>query len=276
MAGPEPLVSRSARDNWNYTSEIFAFSHRLGISELDHESIVKALTNKSFFERKDVEEGALYPQPSMDEEIQIMKTKAMRIFEKKEFIIAVAMHLASSEVLAQIINHLGIQHLVRTGEFPPSEETLQTALLALLASIDVAKARNFIRNFVLPPAGEQPWVALDLASQNALLRIWKVLDEPRVFPFKCENVYELRFEKAQKANHSLMDIVSVDTDVGLYSPEELAQDPLDPVDTTRFYQNKVNPELGLPHRKRLRHMFSYGSIMRRPRRSMVKPQPHNI
>ena len=66
------------------------------------------------------------------------------------------------------------------------------------------------------------------------------------------------------------------TDVGLYSPEELAQDPLDPVDTTRFYQNKVNPELGLPHRKRLRHMFSYGSIMRRPRRSMVKPQPHNI
>ena len=64
--------------------------------------------------------------------------------------------------------------------------------------------------FLTVAAGEQPWVALDLASQNALLRIWKVLDEPRVFPFKCENVYELRFEKAQKANHSLMDIVSVE------------------------------------------------------------------
>jgi len=66
------------------------------------------------------------------------------------------MHLASNEVLAQIINHLGIQHLVRTGEFPPSEETLQTALLALLASIDVTKARNFIRNFVLPRLCEVP------------------------------------------------------------------------------------------------------------------------
>jgi len=64
--------------------------------------------------------------------------------------------------------------------------------------------------FLTIAAGEQPWVALDLASQNALLRIWKVLDEPRVFPFKCENVYELRFEKAQKANHSLMDIVAVE------------------------------------------------------------------
>lgn len=70
---------------------------------------------------------------------------------------------------------------------------------------------HFFNVFILTiAAGEQPWVALDLASQNALLRIWKVLDEPRVFPFKCENVYELRFEKAQKANHSLMDIVSVE------------------------------------------------------------------
>lgn len=66
------------------------------------------------------------------------------------------MHLASADVLIQIINHLGIQHLVRTGEFPPSEETLQTALMALLASIDVTKARNFVRNFILPRLTELP------------------------------------------------------------------------------------------------------------------------
>lgn len=67
----------------NYTSEIFAFSHRLGISELDHESIVKALTNKSFFERKDVEEDALYPQPSMDEEVHIMKNESNEDLREK-------------------------------------------------------------------------------------------------------------------------------------------------------------------------------------------------
>ncbi|KAF7638233.1 Ku domain-containing protein [Meloidogyne graminicola] len=293
MAGPEPLVSRSAMDNWNYTSEIFAFSHRIGIPELDHDAIVKALTNKSFFERKDVEEGALYAQPSMEGEYkQIKKNESNEeLLEKgealfrhillsylrahwpvapEEFIIAVAMHLASADVLIQIINHLGIQHLVRTGEFPPSEETLQTALMALLASIDVTKARNFVRNFILPPAGEQPWVALDMAAQNALLKLWKVLDEPRVFPFKFEQIYESRFEKAQRSNHSLKDICAKDTDIGIYSAEELAQDPLDPVDMANFYQNRVKPTLGLPHRKRLRHLFSYGSIMRRARRSMIE------
>lgn len=98
MAGPEPLVSRSAMDNWyiylslffkyfrNYTSEIFAFSHRIGIPELDHDAIVKALTNKSFFERKDVEEGALYAQPSMEGEYkQIKKNESNEELLEKGF-----------------------------------------------------------------------------------------------------------------------------------------------------------------------------------------------
>ena len=69
---------------------------------------------------------------------------------------------------------------------------------------------NIILNYFLNylAGGEQPWVALDLAAQDGLLRIWKVLDEPHVFPFKFEEDYASRFERAQKPNHSLADVCS--------------------------------------------------------------------
>lgn len=47
---------------------------------------------------------------------------------------------------------------------------------------------------------------MDLAAQDGLLRLWHVADEPRVFPFKCEELYAERFEKAQQPNHRLNDI----------------------------------------------------------------------
>jgi hypothetical protein len=133
-------------------------------------------------------------------------------------------------------------------------------------------------------------VALDLASQNALLRLWKVLDEPRVFPFKFDEVYSSRYANAQSPNHSLKDVCSEKldfylnkiatrsfrTDINVYTNEELAEDPIDPAEMARQYYTKIRPVVGEPHRRRLKHMFHKGTIQRFTKRAQVVPRPHNI
>jgi hypothetical protein len=74
-------------------------------------------------------------------------------------------------------------------------------------SIIPLSTSSIYKNFIyFLAAGEELWVALDLAAQNALLSLWRVTDEPRVFPYKLEEVYASRFERAQRQNHSIGDI----------------------------------------------------------------------
>ncbi|KAL3106170.1 hypothetical protein niasHT_016857 [Heterodera trifolii] len=360
MAGPEPLRGRASEDNWNYPSEISALSHRLHIPDMDNALIVQALTDKSYFTRNDLDDeamgddGPLTTEVARDKSNDQLVEKGMPLFRHivltylrahwplapEEFIIAVATRIAPTSALAELATQLGLHHVVRTAEFPPSQQTLQSTLLAFVGAMDVAKARDFVRRFVLPrlyevpledvlpfrqpfavlgdylrkwqgatdieprtigsgavmtatpfyevaiyvdkqqivgqSGGEFPWVALDLAAQNGLLRLWRVADHPRVFPFKFEEVYATRFEQAQQRNHRLSDVCGENTDLSLYTPEELARDPIDMVDMCNQYYTKIRPDVGIPLRRRQRHKFSRGTISRLSRRFLVKPTIFNI
>lgn len=70
MLGSDAETSRSSQDDWsvlcpfpeknyrsrNYSSELYALSHRLKIPEVNLELIMQALTDQSFFESQDIEE----------------------------------------------------------------------------------------------------------------------------------------------------------------------------------------------------------------------------
>lgn len=87
---------------------------------------------------------------------EVLESKNNIILLFKEFIFNVAIRLASAESLGEVANHLGIQHVIRTGEFPPSDATIHATLFALFGIMDVAKARAFILKFVLPRIYEVP------------------------------------------------------------------------------------------------------------------------
>lgn len=61
----------------------------------------------------------------------------------EEYITAAYDQLCSSASLTQIATSLEIDHVIRTGEFPPDQSTLVGGLLALVAVLDSKAAEKF-------------------------------------------------------------------------------------------------------------------------------------
>lgn len=69
----------------------------------------------------------------------------------EEFICrVVAQHLLSDETLVELANSLGLNNLVRTKEFPPVNTTLINSVYALVGTLELNKAQNFVLRFIMP------------------------------------------------------------------------------------------------------------------------------
>jgi len=355
LAGGEPLIHRSSLPNWDYNSEIFAFRHRIYGDDKENGHFVRALTNSSFFDRKDVSENASFSQPSLEEEISSREDNSELISEgtnllnsiitgyfrahfpkaPEEFISALTDVLASDEVLSDAATALGMQHLVRTGEFPPAASSLADAFKAVLTVLSPERRQRAVVDIIIPKAvqlpledilpfknplaiatdyatkclsaksveprvmhssgqdsatplwvvgvyadekligsapGETLTVAVDLAAQATLLRLWGVTTNT-LLTFG-EDVYQKNLSSLPK-NHSLYEICDKERDLTLLTREELSYDPLD-VLTIASNIKEIEKEIGIPKWKHLRHKFSRGSLFRRSFRYLVKPRPHSI
>lgn len=58
--------------------------------------------------------------------------------------------MLSDEPLVELANSLGLNHLVRTKEFPPTNRTFIDSIYALVGTLELEKAQNFIIRFILP------------------------------------------------------------------------------------------------------------------------------
>ncbi|TKR68023.1 hypothetical protein L596_024073 [Steinernema carpocapsae] len=171
LIGADPLVSRSSQLNWDYASEIYAFSHRVGAVELSQETVKKALTNPSFFTRPDVEADATGAQPSREDStsaeigdnsefVTIGNQRLMGLtsaylrahFPKtpEDFINAVASDLCSDELLSTLASYVGMNHLVRTGEFPPTASSLASVFRSLVGCLPKERSEQLVIDFLLP------------------------------------------------------------------------------------------------------------------------------
>lgn len=68
----------------------------------------------------------------------------------EELIEAIDAHLLTDECLAEIANHLGIDHLIRTKEFPVSKESSADAFRALAGVFSDEKVKNVVIDFIVP------------------------------------------------------------------------------------------------------------------------------
>ncbi|CAB3403308.1 unnamed protein product [Caenorhabditis bovis] len=179
----------------DYHSEIFAFGHRIGAPEIKENQLIQALTNESYYERKDVRE--MEETGEHNSELVVKGEQNMSKWLKRylrfhlsnapeEMIEAIDEHLLSDECLAQIARHLGIDHLVRTKEHPVSEESCADALRALAGIVADEKAKNIVIDFIVPqlidvdfadiyPLADPLGVLTDLLKQQGVGEI-----EPRV------------------------------------------------------------------------------------------------
>ncbi|KAI6190404.1 Ribosomal protein L44, mitochondrial [Aphelenchoides bicaudatus] len=354
LIGADPLISRSAYPNWNYPSEISALKHRIDVPEFDTKLLVQTLTNPSFFDRADVLGEASGAQPSREETIEgnenntefidsgehRMAWQLSSILRHRwpkapeEFIQIVVEKLLDPSLLVTAAEHLSIQHLVRTSEFPPSVETKVDALKALVGALSPKRVHSFICEFILPPIsnftledvmpfreplpiledylkaegveeveprllhssgvdsfmplyvvgifadkelvgqspGERLSIAVDLAAQDSLLKVWGVRWVEQSYNFVNSEIPN----SFEKPNHHLSSIVQKDRDTSLLTWQEMVAEPIDKVAVAQNYANKILPETGVALRRRARHKFSRGTLAKRSFRYLVKPRPFTI
>ncbi|MCP9258676.1 Carboxyl transferase domain protein [Dirofilaria immitis] len=174
LAGADPVLSRSAYPNWygtdvNYDSEIYAFGHRIGAPETDKNALIQALTDSSFYQRADMAEESTNAQPSKQESYTVKEhnkefiQRGSELLWKstcaylryglfhapEELITTLALKLVADEQIATLATYLGINNLIRTAEFPPSNASLCNAFKALIATLPYQRAIALIRNVVI-------------------------------------------------------------------------------------------------------------------------------
>uniref|UniRef100_A0A914YZ07 Large ribosomal subunit protein mL44 n=1 Tax=Panagrolaimus superbus TaxID=310955 RepID=A0A914YZ07_9BILA len=220
IAGAEPITHRAFLPNWNYGSELFAFRHRLHGEDKENEHFIKALTNPSFFTRKDVADDASYAQPSLEKEIESREDNIQLAKEgdellynivtgyfslqfpnaPAEFIEAVTNSLINDDVLADAATSLGMQHLVRTGEFPPNTSTLAESFKACLV--------------ILSPERRQQTILETIISKAVSLPLEDVL--PFRNPLQIVTEYAKKYLKAESVEPRLMHKSGVNSAVPLF------------------------------------------------------------
>ncbi|VBB27398.1 unnamed protein product [Acanthocheilonema viteae] len=169
LAGADPVLSRSAYPNWNYDSEIYAFGHRIGAPETKKDVLIRALTDSSFYQRADIAEESANAQPTKQESYEMKEHNKQLIQLGSEFlwkntcaylrygllrapeelITSLALKLTDDEQIANLATYLGINNLIRTAEFPPSNISLCNAFKALLGSLPYQRAIALIRNVII-------------------------------------------------------------------------------------------------------------------------------
>ncbi|CAJ0582048.1 unnamed protein product, partial [Mesorhabditis spiculigera] len=171
LLGSDPVIARSSLPNWNYQAELYAFGSRLGASNTAIENWIPALTTPSFAERNDVSDNAGYEHQSLRGDGQESTSNNNTLREEgnnvlrlnvavflraqfpkapEEFIQGVTEQLVSNKLLHMIGNTIGLDTLIRTGEHPPSEQSISDSLRALLAVVDSKTASKIIMDFIIP------------------------------------------------------------------------------------------------------------------------------
>uniref|UniRef100_F1L5P9 Large ribosomal subunit protein mL44 n=1 Tax=Ascaris suum TaxID=6253 RepID=F1L5P9_ASCSU len=169
LAGADPVLSRSAYPNWDYGAELSAFGHRIGSPAIDSGRLVRALTTESFFSRADVLADSSGAQPSKEDQVASTQNNSELIplggrllwdvlcgylryslpNAPEELIRAVANELSADDLLASLGTHLGLNCLIRTAEFPPSQKSLSNSFKALLAVMERQRAESLIVSVVI-------------------------------------------------------------------------------------------------------------------------------
>uniref|UniRef100_A0A1I7X861 Carboxyl_trans domain-containing protein n=1 Tax=Heterorhabditis bacteriophora TaxID=37862 RepID=A0A1I7X861_HETBA len=144
----------------NYSSEIHAFGHRIGARDVSHQDISKVCDNLDSGTCITLNIPCLLRLEQLiilSRVHRLIVLKLMEVLEAPLYTIAtkaVTSQLTSDKVLANIAKHiaahLGLDLLVRTGEYPPLDTSLADAFCALINVVGESRARALVIDMVVP------------------------------------------------------------------------------------------------------------------------------
>ena len=157
---------RSDWQEWNYRSEIFAFSRRLQ-ENLDETTLRQIFSHPSYVEKlRDDQIKLNLPELNIKpntELIQIghtlldecVKPYLRFTFDKlpEDGILAITNYLKSDEVLADMAKWFGCTELILSTEYPPTQSMMADTVRALLAGINrdlgIERTRRFVVDMII-------------------------------------------------------------------------------------------------------------------------------
>ncbi|TRY96745.1 hypothetical protein DNTS_009609 [Danionella cerebrum] len=186
MEGPPPPQRRSEQPNFDYHSEVEAFSVRLQ-ENFSLELLKTAFVNVCYLQSEEEQGRALavnsdaVPLKLKDNtELQAHGQQCASGFLNdwckvnfpslpEEGVAAIVGHLLGLKVMCHVAQNLGIEDLVRSAEFPVPEEIMQGTLFAVIGALEQSsgpvRVRLFLRDFLVT----------QLIGKD-LFDMWKVLD----------------------------------------------------------------------------------------------------
>ncbi|RWS08841.1 39S ribosomal protein L44-like protein [Dinothrombium tinctorium] len=161
---PHPERHRREWQNWNYKSELFAFSQRLS-EKFSEEMLRVCFTDKSYVEKEDEQRKELgMPEIELrtenNSELAAIGTNKLTPFIKsylryflknvpEECISAVHNYLMSDTVLADIASKIGCTQLILCNAINPSDEVKAQVLRALIGALMKEKGEKHTEKFII-------------------------------------------------------------------------------------------------------------------------------
>lgn len=157
-----PERRRSEFQDWNYRSEIFAFSRRLQ-ENLGEDLLRQVFTHQSYLDNLQRNQMK-YDLPSLKIEsntklisrgIELLsatiKPYLRHLFRHmpEDGIVSIDGYLQSDTVLADVAKWIGCKEIVLSAEWPPSESTMADTVRALIGGIEADLGIERVRRFVV-------------------------------------------------------------------------------------------------------------------------------
>lgn len=157
-----PERKRDEFQDWNYRSEIFAFSRRLQ-ENLSQDTLLRIFSHQSYVDRLQKNQTELdLPSVNIKSNIELVskgdqllsdciKPYLRHFFSQmpEDGIICINNYLQSDTVLADVAKWIGCKDIVLTSEWPPSSLTMANTVRALIAGIEMELGIKRVRRFVV-------------------------------------------------------------------------------------------------------------------------------
>ncbi|XP_026284573.2 39S ribosomal protein L44, mitochondrial [Frankliniella occidentalis] len=204
-AGPEKKAHRGTYLDWNYKSELFAFSKRIGETFMNG-SLERAFTQRSYVLQQeatqkdlglDDPDRVLEDNRSLAEKGEELSRDFVARYLRtalpclpEENIQSIRDHLLKPESVANIISNIGADELILTSEFPTEIQTRVSTFYALIGAIEESSGQErgalFVRDFIIASLSGQDINALIMPEnkfetlREIFLREGKEPPEPRL------------------------------------------------------------------------------------------------
>lgn len=153
---------RSDHDDWNFRSEIFAFSRRLQ-ENISEETLREVFSPPSYVNKmKQAQQDFSLPDVNIKSNEELVQVGIMALdkcikpylrytFSRmpEDGIADITEYLKSTEVLSDIANSLGCKELVLSSEYPPEPQAMANTIRAFIGGVERELGQKRVQRFIV-------------------------------------------------------------------------------------------------------------------------------